>query len=142
MISRMKARSGFTLLELLVVAAIVALLLAIVMPQLTEAQKLMDCRQRLGNLRAAINNFYTWAATDDGGGKARFPTIEGLQIAGKVMTDGVPDNPFSDGEIKNDVVDATGLPKGTIVGKTGAWCYNSSTGEIWPNTATVGENMW
>jgi hypothetical protein len=29
-----------------------------------------------------------------------------------------------------------------VVGVRGGWAYNPTTGEVWANTNTVGENAW
>jgi len=57
------------------------------------------------------------------------------------MAQAIPPNPYQGSSSAPDSV-VTGVTKGTTVGTRGGWAYKPSTGEIWPNTNTVGENNW
>ena len=67
--------------------------------------------------------------------------MDEINTAGTVMAQHVPPNPYQDQLMAADSV-VTGVNKGVIVGTRGGWAYNPTTGEIWPNTNTVGENSW
>jgi hypothetical protein len=57
------------------------------------------------------------------------------------MEHALPANPYQLAANSPDSM-VTGVTKGTIVGTRGGWAYLEVTGEIWPNTNTVGENNW
>jgi hypothetical protein len=83
-------------------------------------------------------------ATDSGGGSAVVPTLAELTTAGTVLISDVPPNPYDNDGTPNNVVDGTGTVKGTVIGTTGGWTYNPTTGRIWANSNTkgVGENSF
>jgi len=91
----------------------------------------------LGGIRSGISVYYANAAVTTG--TATWPATDSLRTIGVVMEQALPKNPY-----QTDAPDSivTGVTKGTIVGTRGVWAYLASTGEIWPNTNTVGENDW
>ena len=130
----MKAKSGFTLVEILIVVVILGILAAIVIPQFTEASteaKLSSLCTDLQTVRSQIE-LYKIQHNDNPPAAANFVA----QMTGKTDVDGtvnasgaygpylqkMPTNPFND----LDTID-TG---GTAGDGTGGWEYNATTGAI------------
>lgn len=139
----MNRRAGFTLIELVTVIVILGILSAVALPVYLDYRqdaKIAACKGVLGGVRAAIANYYAHSATDSGGGVLKYPAITDLTTAGVVMMDVMGDNPFDTDTVKNNVV--AGTTRGTVVGTSGGWAYNATTGQFWANTNTtgVGEN--
>jgi len=65
--------------------------------------------------------------------------IDSLLEIGVVMEQSIPGNPYQ--ESSGDSIVA-GVNRGQVYGTAGGWAYNDSTGEIWANTNSVGENSW
>jgi len=140
----MKAKSGFTLVEILIVVVILGILAAIVIPQFTEASteaKLSSLKTDLQTLRSQIE-LYKIQHNDIPPSFANFVA----QMTGYTDVDGVvqaaagpgvfgpymqkvPVNQF------NNRFDATGIHglldnTGTIGDNGGSWEYNGTTGAI------------
>ncbi len=138
----MKARKGFTLVEILIVVVILGILAAIVIPQFTEASteaKTSSLCTDLQTVRSQIE-LYKIQHNDDypGDGTASFTdALTGqTDIAGAAGTDygpylqKIPTNPFNN---SSDVtVEAGDTSLGT--GDAG-WHFNSTNGEFHANDA-------
>ena len=137
-----KNEGGFSLIELVIIIVILGILAAVAIPKyqdITSEAREASARSALGGIRSAIMIYYANQAVTTG--TATWPTLAQLETPGTVLEHGIPKNPYqADTNAPDSIV--TGVTKGVIVGTRGGWAYLASTGEIWPNTNTVGENNW
>jgi len=144
-----KRRSGFTLVEILIVVVIMAVLAAAVIPQFTsstEDAKRSTAQFNIGSIRSVIQ---TYRAHHDGGnpGTATGTTLltsltKKSNKDGSIPADGsgefgpylveIPDNPFTSDATVTDV--AAAPTAGTVTGK--GYAYNPATAEIWLDSDT------
>ena len=130
----MKAKGGFTLVEILIVVVILGILAAIVIPQFTEASteaKTSSLCTDLQTMRSQIE-LYKVQHNDDmpGAGTATFvqAMTEQTDIYGDPGTDygpyvqKIPTNAFTD----KDSVDVAGT--GTLGDDSHGWDFNPTTG--------------
>lgn len=134
-----RARWAFTTIELATIIVIAGVLSAIAIPLYLDYR--MDatasaCKGALTTLRAAIANYHTYSLTAAGGTTPSYPAISDLTNTGTLLKSAIPQNPFDRDDIPNNIEDATGQAKGTIIGSNGGWCYDPMTGRIWANTLT------
>jgi prepilin-type N-terminal cleavage/methylation domain-containing protein len=131
---------GFTLIELVIIIVVLGILASVAIPKyksIVAESREASCRGALGGLRSGISIFYANTAVTTG--TATWPVMDSLRTAGVVMEQSLPTNPYQTNAPDSIV---TGVTKGTIVGTRGGWAYKPSTGEIWANTNSAGENSW
>ncbi len=143
----MKAKSGFTLVEILIVVVILGILAAIVIPQFTEASteaKLSALCTDLQTLRSQIELYkiqhndnppllgsFVDQMTKKSDIYGAVPPGANLAAYGPYIQK-IPVNQF------NDEYDATGIHgkldnSGTVGDDGGSWEYNQTTGSIYPD---------
>jgi len=150
----MKAKRGFTLVEILIVVVILGILAAIVVPQFTQASteaKLNSLCSNLQSMRSQIE-LYKVQHNDDAPDAATFETqmIYTSDIDGNVngtskartgvfqfgpYLERVPENPF----LNLNGVAGAAAAFGAAVVATDGWEYNAETGEIRAAADTTAE---
>jgi general secretion pathway protein G len=143
-------RNAFTLIELLIVAIILALLAVTIIPHLTatpDGAKMNDLKLGLTTLRSQLEMYreqhlgVSPPATDNASFLAQMSSKTNQDttlnpahgLCGPYIDEELPTNPFNDGStiaIVNGVSDPTG-PTGSSDG----WQYNPTTGHFFPNNA-------
>ena len=142
----MRARSGFTLVEILIVVIILGILAAIVIPQFTDAStqaRESSLRSDLQTMRSQIELYkiqHNDQLPTDGGlafgvAMTSYTTIAGVLAAVQAPADGVygpylqkvPTNPFNNDDTVTEAATDTG-----IAGDTG-WFFNTATGAVRPD---------
>jgi prepilin-type N-terminal cleavage/methylation domain-containing protein len=138
--NRLSRRKGFTLIELVIIIVVLGIIAAIAVPRyldISAEAKESSCKASLGAFRSAISIWYAREAAR--GNTPTYPPLDSLRTINVVMDRTIPGNPY---QLNAPDSIVTGASKGTTVGTRGGWAYNSSTGEIWPNTSSAGENNW
>ncbi len=141
----MKARSGFTLVEILIVVVILGILAAIVIPQFTEASteaKESSLCTDLQTMRSQIE-LYKIQHNDDLPGAGTASLILALtgptDIFGAVGTDygpyvqKIPTNQFNDSDV---IVSGTATTIPVITDGTSGWYFNTDSGAF--NASSTG----
>jgi general secretion pathway protein G len=129
----MKARSGFTLVEILIVVIILGILAAIVIPQFTDAStqaRVSSLKSNLQTMRSQIElykiqhndtppTFASFVAQMTGYTDSAGTTVaQGTSGVLGPYLQSIPTNPFND------------LATVVAVGAAGGWEYDATTGEI------------
>ncbi|MCJ7730320.1 MAG: prepilin-type N-terminal cleavage/methylation domain-containing protein [Sedimentisphaerales bacterium] len=120
----MRARSGFTLVEILIVVIILGILAAIVIPQFTDAStqaRLSSLKSNLQTMRSQIELYKVQHSDTPPSPVGSFDaqmTAVGTDGYGPYLQQ-VPTNPFND---SNSVAAAAAVGVG--------WAYDAATGEI------------
>jgi prepilin-type N-terminal cleavage/methylation domain-containing protein len=142
MLAKLRSNEGFTLIELIIIIVVLGILAAVAIPKyqdITNEAKAAACKGALGSLRSGISIYYANQIVKTG--SPTWPPIDSLRNIGTVMLQSLPANPYQLATRAADSV-VTGVTKGAAVGTRGGWAYNATTGEIWPNTNSSGENSW
>jgi len=146
-----KYRTGFTLVELLIVVAILGILAAVVVPQFqdyTEKAKESAAKDNLRILRNAIELY----ANDHDGVAPGYPNDDTTRnpiymVFGRALTEveqrlsAIPENPFNKLKITNVLLDDAAFPTEPTQTDTYGWIYKPATREIrlnWDGTDSEG----
>jgi type II secretion system protein G len=127
----MRAKSGFTLVEILIVVVILGILAAIVIPQFTDASteaKYSSLASNLQMLRAQIE-LYKIQHNDTPPSQTEATFV--AQLTDKTDVNGAAGTDF--GPYMRDIP-VEPFTNSAVVGTSSAtvgWCYDATDGEIW-----------
>lgn len=128
---KVRVRAAFTLVEILIVVVILALLAAIVVPQMVGAQNESQVNSTLYDLGKIRRHIVVYRSREDA-----FPTIEeGDGTWGEIVGDttsylmSAPVNAYVGGD--NRRVITFGDTPDAVYQSDHAWIYDAATGRIW-----------
>lgn len=114
----MKAKKGFTLVEILIVVVILGILAAIVIPQFTNASeeaRESSLKSNLQSLRSQIHLYKIRSLTNS------YPATLAAMVPDFLLS--LPDNPFTDGQAEDT-----------------DWDYDAGTGILKAGTSDTAEH--
>jgi general secretion pathway protein G len=131
-------RGGFTLVEVLMVAVILAILAVIVIPQFSDASTDVKVSALRATLHTVRSQLELYKAQHDG----RYPTAVDFvsQMTQKSDADGTPNpngkyGPYLQSIPTNPIDDNTTV--GNTQDASGGWAYDAATGTFMSNDPTV-----
>jgi general secretion pathway protein G len=143
-----RSRTGFTLVEILIVVVIMAILAATIIPQFTDSTKDAKSSTSLFNLHTLRSQIEMYKAQHEG----RLPSGTLVELTSRTNTSGtigtnaatfpygpylkeLPDNPFT----KSNTVKAITTDPAAVsdVTTTHGWIYSTSSGGLWINESTL-----
>ena len=134
-----KYRSGFTLVEVLIVVVILAVLAATIIPQFSDSTKDAKESTMLFNLHTLRSQIQMYRTQHDGllPGNALDELINATDKDGNIGSGGaygpyvteIPENPFT--KSKTVKVITNSPAQNSDVSTTDGWLFNATTGEIW-----------
>jgi general secretion pathway protein G len=126
---RTTARKGFTLIELMIVVAIIGILAAIAVPKFANLIRKSNegaSKGNLGSIRGALSIYY-------GDLEGQYPSdMSSLDFMGKYMAAIPP------AKVPNYHTDSSVITNGAVPTDSGGWLYDNVTGD--PNLGTVWVN--
>jgi general secretion pathway protein G len=139
--TKMKAKRGFTLVEILIVVVILGILAAIVIPQFTQASseaKLNSLCSDLQTLRSQIELYkvqHNDTPPDDDPNTFEnqmiyTTTIGGTASTSKERTGNYQYGPYLERVPENPFTGSNSIVAWAYSGTDGGWAYNETTGEI------------
>lgn len=159
----MRAKKGFTLVEILIVVVILGILAAIVIPQFTNASeeaKESRLAQDLQSVRAQIELYklnHNGDLPGQGGGTANTfvlamtgftdqfgdtQTTSGVGVFGPYLQK-IPTNPFVDVNVAQAVTEGTASTNAASPGDdSSGWYFNTADGFFHANDSTNNHNTW
>ena len=151
----MKARNGFTLVEILIVVVILGILAAIVIPQFTEASTEAKNSSLVSDLQTARSQIELYKIQHNDnlpgevGGATSTAALFKAHMEGYTEVDGtaatgpgtgifgpylqkIPSNPFADANAITTILPVTTDPTTAVT--TSAWFFNTTTGSFGAST--------